>query len=170
MRILRGLIFALAVAAVGGIAMGRAAPAATVPVTVSFSPQFESRLRNEYGVREGDVLRGAISDAIQSALAASAETGVSVEVVLESAKPTHPTREQMSREPGIDFLRSKSLGGADLTATLRGADGRSLGRVTYSYYAPTLQLASQAGEAWADARISIQRFATQVAAKLKAAG
>ena len=81
-----------------------------------------------------------------------------------------PTREQIGREPGLDFVRSRSLGGAELTATLRGADGRSLGRVNYSYYAPTLHLASQAAEAWADARISIQRFATQVAAKLKAAG
>jgi hypothetical protein len=165
-----GRLFAvLTLTAVAGVTAAQTTNS-SVPITITFSPAFESRLRSDYGPKEGEVLRSVIADALRSATAGSGARGIAVEVVLESAKPTHPTPQQLGRDPGLDFLRSISQGGAELTATVRGSDGRALGQVTYSYYAPTLQLASRAGEAWADARLSIQRFATAVAAKIKSLG
>jgi len=170
MGILGRWIIAAALAAAPMVAPAATADGSQVAVVVSFSPQFEARLRSDYGVEEGEVLRTVITQALGSRLGATTDPlrRVSVEVVLESAKPTHPTPRQLAREPGLDFLRSLSPGGAELSATLRGADGRSLGQVSYSYFAPTLQLASRAGEAWADARLSIEGFAAAGAAKLRA--
>jgi hypothetical protein len=169
MRMLGALILVVGLGGTSSVAHADP-PAESVPVQVGFSPEFETQLRSTYGVDQAEVLRAAIAEALGRALGAPAsdpQKQVSIEVVVESAKPTHPTPRQLFQEPGIDFLRSKSPGGAELSARLRGADGRSLGQVSYSYFAPTLQLASPAGEAWADARLAIQRFASAVAAKLR---
>jgi hypothetical protein len=173
MRTFGRLILAMALGAASTPTLADPPPGAAVPVLVSFSAQFEAQLRSNYGLDEGEVLRGVIIQALGSALGAPPADPmkrISVEVVLESAKPTHPTRLQLAREPGMDFLRSISLGGAELTATLRGANGRELAHVSHSYFAPTLEFASSAGEAWADARRSIQGFAAAVAAKIRAVG
>jgi len=168
MRSLARLCVTAAWLSLAGVADAEA-PAPAAAVEVSIAPRFEAELKNTYGADQGEVLKRAITDALASRLATRARA-VRVEVVLEWAKPTHPTPLQLEREPGLDFLRSISPGGADLRATLHGADGRELGQVSYSYYAPDLHLASRAGEAWADARVSIGRFADAVARKLSSSG
>src|SRR5579871_6562023 len=147
------------------------APADPVALTVTFSPRFESDLRTAYGADQAPVLRDAIVTSVTSALKRKAAgKQVSIDVVLEWAKPSHPTPFQLDREPGLDFQRSKSLGGAGLTATIRAPDGRELGRVEYTFYPANLWEASPAIETWADATRSIVGFASEVAKKVSAVG
>lgn len=171
MRNLNGLGLAVALLAVG--AAGASAPAATtgVPVTVTFSPVLDQRFDADYGAPERDTLRAIVVDAVDRALdrrarRAALAADARVDVVVGDAQPSHPTRSQLLQNPSIDPLRSRSLGGADLKGTVLAADGRVLATVAYDYYAPDFGTASPGGDAWADARIAIDRFAGQLAARL----
>ena len=145
-----------------------------VPIVVTISAALESELANAYGLEEREALRGYVAESLTRAIgrsiaARAAAHGLSVEVVLDDARPTHPTRRQLADDPSIDFLSSVSLGGAALTGAVRSADGRVLARVAYRHFAPDLASVSPAASAWADARVAIEGFAVEVAAKLAAA-
>jgi hypothetical protein len=172
MRTNRQLMLTLALLALECLAVSSSAAEPQTAVAVSFSTAVSERLRDVYGPEEGEVLRTAITKSVLGALGGSgvargAANPTSVDVLLESALPSHPTRAQLAREPSLDFLRSRSLGGAALTGTVWAADGRVLAKVSFSDFAPTLALASQAADSWADARRSIERFSAALAAKLK---
>lgn len=171
MRVLNGL--GLAVALLAAVPAGGSAPGAptSVPVAVTFSPALDQRLEADYGGLERDTLRAIVVDAVDRALErrarrAALAADVRVEVVIGDARPSHPTRSQLLNNPSIDPLRSKSLGGADLKGAVLAADGRVLATAAYDYYAPDFATASPGGDAWADARIAIDRFAGQLAARL----
>ena len=60
-----------------------------------------------------------------------ADTGIDpVTVTIVDAKPNRPTMEQMSRRPGLDMLRSKSLRGMDLHGIAYDASGTPVGTNT----------------------------------------
>lgn len=135
------------------------------PVTISAALQ--KTLHDQYGESEAAVLQSAVTERLERSLA-SAGASVSdsatrrIELSIDDAKPSHPTRFQMQTNPSLDPVRSRSLGGARLHAVLKDADGKILDQVEYHDYAMSFQEASPSGDAWGDARVAIDRFTAQV--------
>jgi hypothetical protein len=145
---------------------GHAAAVRIAPATVG--AELRKALHDRYGDREGPVLQAEVAGRLSSELKAAGATlddsaALRIDVAIEDAVPTHPTRHQMDVNPSLDPLRSVSRGGARLRAVLRGADGKEIDHIDYDHYALSLDQVSPSGDAWADARVSIQRFAAQVA-------
>jgi hypothetical protein len=134
---------------------------------VSYSPEFQTQLEDEYGLREGEYLTRAINEAVASAIAArgvTANSGVSIDVTIVDADPNRPTFEQISAQPGLDPIRSISVGGAELRAVLRGADGAVISEVTHRRYNQSIEdVAFGAQTTWGEARRAIRQFADKVA-------
>ncbi|MBS0387492.1 MAG: hypothetical protein JSR15_03340 [Proteobacteria bacterium] len=162
-------LLALAAAMVVATTVQAAAQAATVTLApVAISKPLQADLAKKYGVDEGAVLTESVRNRVDRELKAAGATiadgaPVRIEMSIETATPTHPTRWQLQQNPSLDYLRSVSRGGARLTAVLRGANGQELERVEFDRYAPTLHEASMSGGAWGDADRAIEGFATQVA-------
>ncbi|MBS0375055.1 MAG: hypothetical protein JSR73_10790 [Proteobacteria bacterium] len=173
MLIRLGLLFGLL--AGGGALAGAAAPPATPPapaVTVTFAAGLAARFADRYGDAEADTLRAIATEAMVRAIrraAPSTAASLTVSVVLEDAVASHPTRAEVLTNPALDPLRSRSLGGARLTAEVRDATGQVLARVARDHYAPDFDVASPAGDAWADARVAIDGAAARLARALRAA-
>ena len=158
-------LFALAVP-LGAAPAAQAAAVTLAPVAISAALQAD--LQKKYGADEGAVLGESVRSKVERELkdaGASLADGapVRIEISIESAVPTHPTRWQLQQNPSLDYLRSISRGGARLTAVLRGANGQQLERVEFDRYAPTLREASMSGGAWGDADRAFEGFATQLA-------
>lgn len=157
-------------AAAASAAMFLALPlsAATVRLSpVVIATPLQSKLDTRFGAAEGAVLGQAVTRSLGRSLeaaGASLDDGspVRIEVSIEDAMPSHPTRLQLQRNPSLDYLRSISLGGAHLHAVLRGADGRVLDHVDFDRYAMSLDLVSSSADAWGDALLAIDGFAAQV--------
>jgi hypothetical protein len=145
---------------------GHAAAVHIAPATVG--AELRKALHDRYGDREGPVLQAEVAESLGRELKAAGATpddsaALRIEVSIDDAVPTHPTRHQMEVNPSLDPLRSVSLGGARLRAVLRGADGKEVDHVDYDYHAVAFDQVSPSGDAWADARLTIRRFAAQVA-------
>jgi hypothetical protein len=155
----------------GALTAGPAAAAAATTVSVApvaIGDTLQKALKDRYGVAEAQDLQEAVAHSLARSLkgagAAPGDAGaVRIEVLIDSATPTHPTRRQLSENPSLDYLASVSRGGAELHAVLRNADGKVLDKVSYDYYAYSLRETSKSGGAWGDAYIAIDRFADQVA-------
>jgi hypothetical protein len=144
---------------------GYASAVRIAPVTIGAGLQ--KALHDRYGDREGPVLQAEVADSLSRELKSAGATlddaaPLRIEVSIEDALPTHPTRHQIERNPSLDPFRSVSRGGARLRAVLRGADGKEIDHVDYDYYAMSIEQVSPAGDAWADARVTIQRFSAQI--------
>jgi hypothetical protein len=144
---------------------GRAAAVRIAPVTVGAALQ--ASLHDRFGDAEGPVLQAEVADSLARALRAAGATlddaaPLRIEVSIEDALPSHPTRHQVELNPSLDPIRSVSRGGARLRAVLRGADGKEIDHVDYDYYAMSIEQVSPSLDAWADARVTIQRFSAQV--------
>lgn len=147
----------------GAAALAFAAPAWAQSTPVSFSPEFQTALEDEYGVREGEVLRGAVTDAIQAELARRgvASEGLTVDVTILDAQPNRPTMQQLVDEPSLD-VNSISIGGAELRAVIRGGSSQAT-EVTHRRYNMTLADTNGAVTTWTEARRAIRQFAIKVA-------
>jgi hypothetical protein len=133
---------------------------------IAFSPEFQTQLEEEYGVREGEVLREAVTRAVNGAIArraVAAGVSISVEIIIVDADPNRPTFEQLRAQPQLDAIRSISTGGAELRAVLRGPDGAVLSEVTHRRYDHDLYDIGVSASTWGTARRSISQFANKVA-------
>jgi hypothetical protein len=148
-----------------------AAPAFAGPVLapVSFSPEFQASLEDNLGVREGEELREAVTDAVNRALArrgavAAQGAPLTIEISIVDADPNRPTMQQLAARPGLDYGRSLSIGGAELHAVLRGADGGVISEVSHRRYNYDInEVANFSPTTWSEARRAIRRFAERVA-------
>jgi hypothetical protein len=135
------------------------------PEQISYSPEFQTALDEEYGLREGEILRRAVADSINNELArrgVSTAGGPAIEVLIVNAEPNRPTMQQLAEQPGLDSIRSISIGGADLRAVLRSADGTVVEEVEHRRFNYTIDEAV-GSSTWTEARRSIRRFANKVA-------
>ncbi len=150
------------------LALAQSAAAVTVG-PVSYSPEFETELHEELGMREGEYLREQVQEAIGAALARRGLSvdsgGGAIEVVIVDADPNRPTMQQLADQPSLDFIRSFSIGGAELRAVVRGADGQVLTEVDHRRYNSSLAEfhGMPPADTWSEARRSIRRFADKVA-------
>lgn len=134
-------------------------------ISISIAEPLQKALASYYGSGETQVLEQAISDSVARAVKRAGLAPAALprtEVLLSNARPSHPTHHQQAVNPSLDPVRSISLGGATLSAVLRGADGKELDRVAIDNYATNLQEASASLDAWSDARRTIDRFADQL--------
>lgn len=143
-----------------------AAPVTVAPVAVS--AEFQTELDDELGAREGDVLRNAVTRSVTAALTrhgatVAANAPVTIETTIIEADPNRPTFEQVSHRPGLDLYRSMSVGGAELRAVVRAADGRVLSEVTHRRYNPSFVDLTGGESTWSEARYAIRQFAEKVA-------
>jgi hypothetical protein len=147
----------------GAAVLAFAAPAWAQSTPVSFSPEFQTALEEDYGVREGEVLRTAVTDAISRELARRgvSNNDVSVDVTIVDAEPNRPTMQQMVERPFLDF-QSVSIGGAELHAVVRGTNGATT-EVTHRRYNHSLADLGNAATTWTEARHAIRQFAVKVA-------
>ena len=150
--------------------LGAALPlcAASVALArVTISAPLRAALHDRFGAEEGAVLEAAVAERLGRSLKVAgasldAAAALRIEVSIEDATPTHPTRHQLQLNPALDYLRSVARGGAHLRAVLRTADGRVLDSVEYDHYAMSLDETSLSADAWGDARLTIERFSEQV--------
>ena len=144
-----------------------AAATAVAIAPVQISASLRKALHDQYGAAEAAVLQEAVAQRLQRALTGAGATvspsaPVRIDVSIERAVPSHPTRYQMQLNPSLDPMRSISLGGAHLHAVLRGADGKPIDEVDYDHFATSLQEVSPSADAWSDARVTIERFSDLV--------
>lgn len=158
---------ALLITSCVAVAFANSAWAAPVTVApVALSAEFETKLDERLGAREGDELRAVVSLAVARAChGASVESAapITVETTIVDAAPNRPTWRQLAERPGLDYFRSISIGGAQLHAVLRGSDGRVLGEVEHRRYNSSFADLTGAESTWTEARSSIRRFAEKVA-------
>jgi len=156
-----------AVCGLAALAFAQSAAAVTL-APISFSPEFETELHEDLGVREGDYLRTDVEDEVRGALTRRgvdvASGGGTIEIVIVDADPNRPTMQQLAERPGLDPIRSLSLGGAELRAVLRGANGEVIAEVDHRGYNHSIaDFNGMAPNTWSEARRSIRRFANKVA-------
>src|SRR5450432_1998286 len=122
-----------------GLVAATSAVAAGPPISVTLAPALTEHLDKSLGVEEGPVLQRIVTEAVTKAVMPDrCPEAARIDVTVIEADPTHPTRRQLLDQPGLDFLRSKSIGGAELSAKVFNADGRVIGTVSYRRYPPTL--------------------------------
>ncbi len=135
-----------------------ASPAFAQTTPVSFSPEFQEALEEDFGAREGEFLRTTVVDAINTELARRGVSNASgIDVTIVDAEPNRPTMQQLIDTPSLD-AGSISIGGAELRATLPGGEV-----VTHRRYNHTLADIAGPATTWTEARRAIRQFAVKVA-------
>jgi hypothetical protein len=138
--------------------------AAELTVThVDFAPAVSAKLE-DYGKSEAATIRHAIVTAVTRASRQQVPAGLAVTVTVLDLAASRLTRKQLSDDPSLDVVHSKSLGGADLKGEVRNSRQQLLKTVSYRYFAPDITSASPARDPWADARVAIEGFAARLAA------
>jgi hypothetical protein len=133
---------------------------------ISYSPEFQTSLEDVYGVREGVYLNQALERYVAAALVrhgAGDADDVRIELSIVSARPNRPTFEQTFDQPGIDPMRSFSIGGAELHGVIRDGSGAVIAEVEHRYYSHDIRESVAGGGAWWDARRAMRRFAEKLA-------
>ena len=88
-------------------------------------------------------------------------TGATISLVLVDIRPNRPTFAQLAAQPGLDGMRSKSIGGATIEGEVILADGTRY-PVRYDWYSSSL--AEVRGfTTWQDASHAFDRFARRLA-------
>lgn len=87
--------------------------------------------------------------------------GARIDLVITDLKPNRPTMQQTIDKPGLDMMRSISIGGAAIEGTVTTASGE-VHPVKYDYYSNTL--AEVRGyTTWQDASTAFDRLARNLA-------
>src|SRR5512143_789321 len=95
-------IFALTAAAL--LASATAALAAPASVSVTLSPDLQTKAAKTLGVREVDDLAGRLRATVANRLAKTgAYDGARIELVLADARPNRPTFQQLGDRPGLSY-------------------------------------------------------------------
>ena len=152
-----------ALIAIAGVALA-GLPASALTVEAKISPEFQKKLDDDYGQREAKILTDALVAKLERELGKNAKVE-RVVVTIEDAKPNRPTMEQVRDKPGLDAIRSISLGGARVAGIAYSASGQEVARLDYDWYETTLANV-QGASTWSDARYSFDRFATKLADKV----
>lgn len=140
-----------------------AAPAMAQPasINVTLGPDLQEKV-DELGEREVREQADRLVEIIQRELAREgALEGARIDLVLTDLKPNRPTMEQMADRPGLDGIRSRSIGGAAIEGQITTADGRTL-PVRYDWFSNNLADVRGFGT-WNDADRAYRRLALNLA-------
>ncbi len=142
-----------------------ALPASALTVDAKVSPEFQKKLDDDIGAREAATLTEAVTRKITDVFTSRGIQAEHVVVTIEDARPNRPTFQQVSDKPGLDAMRSISIGGAKVSGVAFDASGKEIGRLDYNWY--ETDLSNSFGTAtWTDARTTFARFANRFADKL----
>ncbi len=145
-----------AVTAVAGAALAQS-PEVTVTLGIDLMEKAD-----EIGERDLTQQADQLARTVERALAREqALEGATVSLVLVDIRPNRPTQAQMAAQPGLDGIRSKSIGGATIEGEVTLADGTRY-PVSYRWYSSSL--AEVRGfTTWQDASHAFDRFARRLA-------
>ena len=116
-------------------------------------------------MREGEILSDALTRKIERNFARRGVNADHVVVTIEDAAPNRPTFGQVSKKPGLDPIRSISIGGAKLSGSAFDASGKEIGALSYDWYESDIsQVIGYA--TWTDAEQTFDRFASRLAKKV----
>lgn len=162
---MRYLRRAAVIAAAAGLWYLPAALAGQLPVSaVDFSPAAQQKMQR-YGEQDRATVQSAILVAVsREAGRVAIPPDLTVAITVQDLVPTHPTRQQQTEDPTLDILRTRYLGGAELSAQVHDAHERVLTTVHYRHFPLTVELGSRSSDPWADARVAIDEFAARLAA------
>ena len=156
-------IAALVASAVAALALAMPASALTVEATVS--TEFQKKLDDDIGAREARVLTNILTRKVTDAFTARGVQAERVVVTIEDARPNRPTMEQVSNKPGLDSMRSISIGGARVKGIAYDASGKQIGAFDYDWYETDLRN-TIGSTTWSDARTAFDRFSRRFADQL----
>lgn len=146
---------------VAGLALAGAAQAQDARVTVTVGPELSEKVE-ELGQRDIDRLTADLQRVVERELAArGALQGAEVQLVLTDVKPNRPTFTQVGDRPGLDPIRSISIGGAAIEGQVVGPEGAR--PLEYDWYSTSIQDV-RGVTTWFDANRTFDRFARQLAA------
>ena len=136
-------------------------------INVSMSDDFQTKLEDDYGTREGDYLAKEVKDDMTRELEKAGVDVAKIDVTIVDAKPSKPTFKQLGDTPGLDYGSSISIGGMKLSAVAYDADGTETNTFEYSWYEHDIR---QTGiTTWYDAGKASNWFARNFAKELKGA-
>lgn len=157
---MRKLAFLAPLAAVLAVA---ASPAMADPasVNVTLGPDvIESA--DELGERDVQEQAARLADVVRRTLARrGALDGAEINLTLTDLKPNRPTMQQMTDRPGLDGIRSVSIGGATISGHVTTADGL-IHPVSYDWYSTSIADV-QGFNTWQDADRAYSRLANNLA-------
>ncbi len=156
-------IATLAASALAAVIM--AMPAAALTVEAKISTEFQKKLDDDFGQREARILTESLTGKVNSIFTSRGINAERVVVTIEDAKPNRPTFEQVASKPGLDGMRSISLGGARVTGIAYDAAGKEIGTLDYDWYESDLSN-TVGSTTWTDARTAFDRFSRRFADKL----
>lgn len=156
---MRKLTFLAPLAAVLAVA---AAPAMAEPasINVTVGPGLQDQI-DELGRRDVEDQTARLGDVVRRTLArGNALDGARIDLVLTDLRPNRPTFQQMADRPGLDGIRSLSIGGATIEGQITTADGRTA-PIRYDWYSHSL--ADVRGfSTWQDADRAYRRLAVNL--------
>jgi len=150
-------------AAIGALAI--LPTAAATEVAVTYSDDFAEELADNYGEREGETLTEEIIEDLDRAFDKAGVSPARVDVVIVDAKPNRPTFQQLSDRPGLDAIRSISIGGMELTGTAYDDAGNVIATHEYGWFENDIRDVIAAAT-WSDANRASRRFAKKFAEQL----
>lgn len=153
-------LFSLAAAAViAAPALASAAPVGPVAkINITIGPELAAK-KKDFSRRDFETLTDELRSSVENQLKRKGRLDASggvLDLVIEDAKATRPTLQQMSERPGLSY-ESFSLGGMELTGTYRAVDGTAT-PLKYSWYESDIRNAPY-GWTFQAARDGFQRFA-----------
>ncbi|WP_420471544.1 hypothetical protein [Brevundimonas sp. FT23042] len=138
------------------------AAAAQPAVTVTLAPELQRDVR-DLGQREiqeqVDRLAAVVSRAVADTPALA---GARIDLVLTDLKPNRPTFQQTAESPGLDPIRSLSIGGAEIEGAITLADGTEQ-PVRYRWFSHNITDV-RGFAVWQDAERAYQRLGANLAA------
>lgn len=138
------------------------AAAAQPSVNVTLGDQLQTKTE-ELGAREVQEQVDRLTEIVSRALAEDAGlTGARVDLVLTDLKPNRPTFQQMLDRPGLDPIRSISIGGAAIEGQITLADG-TVQPVRYRWFSHNLSDV-RGFSVWQDADRAYRRLGSNLAA------
>jgi hypothetical protein len=153
--------FAFLAPLAAALAVAGAAAAQPSAVIVTVSPDF-AKTAAELGQRDVQQQVDDLTRTVQRTLTARhALDGARIELVITDLKPNRPTIQQLNDKPGLDMMRSISIGGAAVEGTITTATGE-VQPVKYDYYSNTLADV-QGFTTWQDASTAFDRLARNLA-------
>ena len=157
---MRNLAFLVPFAVAAAMAGAAAAQPASVNVTLGAKVQEKIE---DLGPREVQDQAERLAEVLNDILADSATLdGARIDMVLTDLKPNRPTFQQMLDRPGLDPMRSISIGGAAIEGQITLADG-TVQPVRYDWFSNTLADVRGFG-IWQDADRAYRRFGANLAA------
>lgn len=153
--------FAFLAPLTAALALAGAVAAQPSAVVVTVSPDF-AKTAAELGQRDVQQQVDDLTAKVTRVLTERhALDGARVELTITDLKPNRPTMQQAALKPGLDMMRSISIGGAAVEGTVTTASGETH-PVKYDYY--STNLADVRGySTWQDASTAFDRLARNLA-------